>query len=712
MTRPRGYSSCWVVKDPLTFRHYEFSNDEFYLLQQFDGNTSLDQVKERYDRKFAPKSISLQSLSSFLMQAHRSNLVLVDSRRQSQTLLDRAWQTRKRKLLYAPLSVLGMRFTFGDAQPLLQRLKPIGAFLFHPWLFIIWLTTLVAGLVLFVSKAAQTMALVPEMDDFLSGRNLWTLAILWTVVKAAHELGHGLACRRFGGECHEFGVQFIAFFPFAYCNVSDAWMFRSRWQRIVVSAAGMYVELIIATAALYLWLFSHPGFFHDLMFNLVFLCSVNTLLFNGNPLLRFDGYYILSDLWEVPNLHSQAKQALLDPIERWLLPSQREAPRFDGNVLGLRVFGLLAWGYRLFTMAMIAWMIYHVLAEYKLQPLAHLLILVMVLGLMLPTATKLAKIVQNPAARRMVRKPRLIGLITILSAGLIAILNMPWHYSLKVPLVLKPDDASYVYAKVAGTLINAVDAGTRVERGESIAKLRNLDLDARVLEYTGRLQSLELQIQNLEIQVIRRPELSAELNATIAALKQATEQLQSARIEQSHQIITAPKAGTVIPPPQKPYTASEGKLDRWSGSPLQPRNANCHIEAGELLCLIGEPTVNVGMILLSQEDLDLVRLNESVSMRLEHAPDQVLEGTISQIAQRPIGEIPPEFIVGHAVSPDLRERSSTDAGSNFYLARVSLKYQPAEARTRSIGWAKVRIADQTLGARLWRNLQQIFLFSL
>ncbi|MGH7128191.1 MAG: hemolysin D, partial [Planctomycetaceae bacterium] len=134
---------------------------------------------------------------------------------------------------------------------------------------------------------------------------VWILVAL-AVVKIGHELAHAAACKHFGGECHEMGLMLLVFTPCLYCNVSDAWMLPSKWHRAAVGAAGMYLEVVLAAACTFLWWFSTPGLFNTICLNTMFVCSVGTLLFNGNPLLRYDGYYIISELFEVPNLHRQA----------------------------------------------------------------------------------------------------------------------------------------------------------------------------------------------------------------------------------------------------------------------------------------------------------------------------------------------------------------------------------------------------------------------
>ena len=147
---------------------------------------------------------------------------------------------------------------------------------------------------------------------------MW-LAITLCVTKILHEFGHGLSCKHFGGECHEIGVMFLVLTPCLYCNVSDSWMLPNRWHRAAIGAAGMYVELVLASICTFIWWFTEPGPLNYICLNVMFISSVSTVMFNANPLLRYDGYYILSDILEIPNLRQKASTILNRKLGKWCL---------------------------------------------------------------------------------------------------------------------------------------------------------------------------------------------------------------------------------------------------------------------------------------------------------------------------------------------------------------------------------------------------------
>ena len=178
---------------------------------------------------------------------------------------------------------------------------------------------------------------LPDVRAVLRGRQLdlaW--ASRWALSKILHEFGHGLSCKRYGGECHEMGFMFLVFTPCLYCNVSDSWMLPNKWHRVFIGAAGMYVELILASIATYLWWFSEPGMFNFLCLSVMFICSVSTVVFNGNPLLRFDGYYILMDILEIPNLRQKATEILKRWFQQYCLGLElQENPFLAAETSGL-----------------------------------------------------------------------------------------------------------------------------------------------------------------------------------------------------------------------------------------------------------------------------------------------------------------------------------------------------------------------------------------
>jgi len=168
------------------------------------------------------------------------------------------------------------------------------------------------------------------------------------IIKTLHEFGHAYFCRKFGGEVHVMGVMLMIFTPAPYMDATSSWAFRNRWKRVLVGAAGMIVEIFFAAFATFVWAKTGPGTIHNLAYNMMFIASISTVVFNINPLLRFDGYYILSDLVDIPNLHQRAQQQLRYFAERYLFGLKKvESPANNPREgFWLCVFGIASGIYR------------------------------------------------------------------------------------------------------------------------------------------------------------------------------------------------------------------------------------------------------------------------------------------------------------------------------------------------------------------------------
>ena len=221
----------------------------------------------------------------------------------------------------ANVNPLAFRVPLGDPSALLRRLDGVGRVLFQPVVFWLWLGAMLAAAAAAASNwdalsahAAATMA---------TPRYLFLAWLLFPLIKALHEMGHALAVRHWGGEVHEAGVSLFVLTPAPYVDASASAGFRRRYQRAGVAAMGIMVELALAAAALLLWLNLQPGLVRDLAFVALFIASVTTVLYNANPLLTFDGYYLLCDALDLPNLGTRSRRYWIHVLQRCVFGSER-----------------------------------------------------------------------------------------------------------------------------------------------------------------------------------------------------------------------------------------------------------------------------------------------------------------------------------------------------------------------------------------------------
>ncbi|MHC4876840.1 MAG: site-2 protease family protein [Planctomycetota bacterium] len=487
-----GGTTYWHVKDPIALRYFQLKPEEYAVLQMLDGTVSLREIRRRFELKFAPQRLGPMQIQSFLGMLHSSGLVVSDTPGQAEHLIARTNKHNWRKFLSTATGVLAIRLPGFDPHRFLNWLTPQLRFVFSPVCVALCCVLMLSALLLAGLQSDVLAARLPRFHELFSASNLFWLAVTLGVTKVLHELGHAVACRHFGAECHEMGLMLLVFTPCLYCNVSDAWMLPRRWQRIAISAAGVYAELVLASACLFLWWYSVPGPFNAACLNVVLVCSVSTVLFNGNPLLRYDGYYILSDLVEIPNLRQQATALIRNAMSRWFLGTEVGNQRLlpDRRQRFLIGWSLAASAYRIVIVWSILWFVHAVLKPYGLQPLAVVVGIITVAGMIVAPLVQFVSLLRNPFWSRTVDWPRFRIRSLIALAILTGLITAPLPSSVTAPAIIQTEGARSVYVSVPGRLIEALPAGTTVEPDAVVGRLENLDIERTIAVLSGDVTRL------------------------------------------------------------------------------------------------------------------------------------------------------------------------------------------------------------------------------
>ena len=309
----------WVLKDPLALAYFRFAEEEYALLKLLDGRRTLGEIQQAFEKSYLSQQVTLDELKLFIANLEQQGLLTGGPPGQGKKLYERGQAKQTQAKLGAAFNPLAVRFPGIDPERFLQAAYPWIRGVFHPVCMACALLLILSAALLITVEFHVFQAKLPDLQRFFTPENIGWLAVMLAATKVLHELGHAFTAKHFGGECHEMGVMLLMFTPCLYCNVSDTWMSRNKWQRAAVAAAGMVVELTMAAAATWLWWFSQPGLFNHLCLNVMFIGGVNAVLLNGNPLLRYDGYYILSDLLEIPNLRQKASETLKRLLGTWML---------------------------------------------------------------------------------------------------------------------------------------------------------------------------------------------------------------------------------------------------------------------------------------------------------------------------------------------------------------------------------------------------------
>src|SRR5687767_7474933 len=289
----------YVVRDPAGNQYHRLSDPAYRFVGLLNGQRTVGEAWDLAGGQLADDAPTQPEVIQILSHLYSANLIDADVTPDAAVLLRRHKKLTQRKMQGRLMNILFPRIPLWDPDRFLRTWMPIVRLGFSKIGAIIWLALVVFAI---ARLAPEWHTIAKAAQDSVRPHNwLWLWAV-FVVIKLIHELGHAFACRRFGGECHELGIMFLVFIPTPYVDASTAWSFPNKWHRIFVGAAGMIVELFFAALCTFFWVstrdpYSVPA---QLAFNAMLVASVTTVIFNANPLLRYDGYYILSDWLEIP----------------------------------------------------------------------------------------------------------------------------------------------------------------------------------------------------------------------------------------------------------------------------------------------------------------------------------------------------------------------------------------------------------------------------
>ena len=708
----------WVVKDPISLHYFRFRPEEYALLAMLDGETSLEQLKEKFEAKFPPRRITVEELARFIATLHRSGLVIGDRPGQGPQLFERRRQRLWKEWINWLSNIMSLRFRGIDPDRLLTRLDPWFGWLFSPPAIVAMLCFVASAVLLVLVNFDVFRSKLPEFNQFFAAGNWLYLAIALGLTKILHEFGHGLSCKHYGGECHEMGMMLLVFTPCLYCDVSDSWMLPSKWKRAAIGAAGMYVEVIIASIATYFWWNSHPGFFNQICLDVMFVSSVSTILFNANPLLRYDGYYILSDLIEIPNLRQKANTILGRLASRWCLGiKQPEDPFLPQRNLGLfALYAVASSLYAWLVTASIFLFVWNVFKPYRLEVLGRVLALGALWGLVIRPLQGMIKFLRVPGRRDEVKPVNVAATAAVAAAVLGGIALIPLPQRVWCPAELRPRGEETVYVSVPGRLESlAVKPGDVVRKGAELARLSSIDLDLQIAELEGKVGGFESRLEALKRQRFTDPAAGLQVGAVEESLESVREQLVKKRKDREDLVLVAPRDGVVLPAAGvKPQPGDGGRLPTWSGNPLDDRNLGATFTPGTVLCMVGDPGRFEAVMVVDQSEVEFVNRGQPVALKLDAFAWQTFTGSVAEIAETHIeagsermsvksgGQVPTE------TDPAGREKPI----STSYEAMMPLDDTDAGFTPGMRGTARIEVGSRTVGGWLLRLLWQTFNFRM
>ena len=525
----------FIIKDPVSLRYYRLKEHEHFLLGFMDGHKTLNDAQKAYEKHYRPDRLRLEDLEAFAQQLVRAGLAQNESPAAGQLLYDRRAKRKRTELIQKFTNLLYIKVPVFDPDKLLRWMLQYISFFFSGLFFLSSLILMASAIMLVTLHFDMFLAKMPSYYEFFSFKTIIYLWIALGVVKVIHEFGHGLSCRYYGGEVHEMGFLLLCFSPALYANVSDAWTLPNKWHRIIISAAGIYVELVIASIATYVWWYSPASpFIHNLSLSLMVVCSVSTVVFNGNPLMRYDGYYVLADWMEIPNLRERANKYLQNLfLDRCLGIEVQPEPYMDtGRKILFITYGVISYVYRWIVTFTILFFLYNFLKPYRLEVVSQILTLASAVSMVGWPIYNLGKNIYRRGRVPDMKRWRVIAtsLVFLALAAVALLVPLPVNRLRGVALVMpQPESLHRFYSTHPGVLeFLPIQTGQPVARDEVLATLFNREVESKLATARAEVEAGEQSLRAL-LEQSSRANRESDKRRISESILQASRSLEKSR---------------------------------------------------------------------------------------------------------------------------------------------------------------------------------------
>ena len=672
----------YLLQDAASGRHHRVDETAFHFIGRMDGSRTVDEIWHSMFNSLGERSPTQDDTIEMLCQLSENGLLQCEITPDVAELFRRGRQ-RARKRRVAMLNPLAFRVPLMDPDGLLERLAPLARCIFHPLAALLWVAV-VASAVLSVSSSWEAIRSFAAVH-MLTPRYLMLMWLCYPIIKALHELGHGMAVKAWGGEVHEAGVSLLLLVPAPFVDASAASAFPEKHRRVVVGAAGILVELFLAALAWFVWVRVSDGAVRDIAFVVMVVGGVSTVMFNGNPLLRFDGYYIFSDLIDIPNLGPRANGYVGYLCQRYLFGAQGVASPITGRGEAPMMFtyALLSFGYRwMVTILIVIW------AGHISFWLGMLIGAGVVYSMVMQPLIKAVMFLKSAPqlARNRSRGMAIAGAAAI--AFLVGFCFVPFPFVTQAQGVVWLPEQARIRAATGGfvTEVLAKD-GQEVQVGDAIMVLSDPDLLVERNGVLAAIQALDIQYtREIGINTARAKSIAEEAAAKRAELAQLDH-----RVEGLH--VSSTERGKLVTPRAQDLPGT-------------------FIAKGTVLAHVLRPEQIRIKVAVWQEDSGLIRGGATgVEVKLVDAPDQVMTGQLT-------GEVPAATVylptaalgdrAGGPIVTDPSDKEGTKTLEPMFLYDLLLDTKTLE---RVGGRVSVRFdhGSKPLAFQMQRRLQQLFL---
>jgi putative peptide zinc metalloprotease protein len=697
----------YILENPANDQYSRISEEGYRFIGLLNGRRTVSEVWQICNEQLGDRAPTQGEAIQLLGQLHAANLLYVELAADSEALFTRYRKRVTREVQSYLMNLLFLRIPLLDPDRFLNHWVGIFGRVFSWVGLVLWLALVGTGLYFVIGDATD---LISQSSDVLDPGNLVFLYLCFTVIKIVHEFSHAFACKRFGrlngsgGEVHKMGVMFLVLFPLPYVDASSAWAFRNKWHRAIVGMAGVMAELALASVAAVVWAYTSTGTPHIIAYNVIFVASVSTVLFNGNPLLRFDAYYVLTDLIEIPNLVQRCRQyySYLGKRYVWGLKKVWNPAYTVGERLWFVGYGAISAVYRVYISIRIVLFLNNRLPE-ALFIIVPILALSGIVGwLLVPVGRFLYYLATSEELVR--NRPRAVGTtmaVVLILIVVLGVLRVPDHR--RVEGIVEPQGLALIHAGTDGFVTDFLPSQTKVvspasspqSEGEvpstqpALVEAMNPALEAEKRSLMAERRVLEVRQQQAVLKEVAAAQI---LDEQLAALDEKI-----ARVQQqlSFLHLTAPSSGTWVSPE---IEFTKGKFVR--------RGESLGVVANlDDLLVRATAGQNVAALLIEQAA-------QEVEIRANGRPDPTITGTIEKIFPAGQEQLPSQalgYAVGGSMPVDVRDPSGTKTAEKFFEIRIRPHLpEPDEWRTGQRVVVRVRLQPKPLAAQVYHYGRQLF----
>ena len=616
----------YVLQDRSSGRFHRFSPIANRVIGLMDGKRTLREIWGLACERLGDDAPTQDEVIGMLASLHRADVLQTDIRPDMLELHQRNVRQERMKLKQYIQNPLSLRIPLFDPNRLLDWMNPLGRWLFGPvgaclWLAIMAWAAVVAGQ--HWGELAKDMS-----DQLFATENLLLIALVFPFAKMVHEFGHAMAVKARGGEVHEMGVMLLVLMPVPYLDASASLAFREKRDRMLVGAAGMLSELALAALALLVWVNVEPGVLRAVAYNVMLVAGVSTLIFNANPLLRFDGYYIFSDLLEIPNLGQRANAHVGFLVKRYLLGVKRALAGLDapGERSWFFGFAIASFAYRMFITFSIALMVAQQFFVFGIL----LAVWSLYISLVVPLGKQLGYLFSSMDLRG--RRLRAIATVLVVLSGLLAVVFLvpvPSWTRAEGVTVAPPDTAVRPAADGFVTALSA-QPGQRVRRGDILLSTEDPELIARVAVLRAQLSEQLARYQAAYGEPLQMKIIGDEISHLRSRLDEA-------RKRAADLAVRSPLDGVFL------MSDAGDAVGQF-------------VRRGELLGYVMDHSRIAIQVVVPQGEIDLVRqMTQRIQLRLVERIPEVLTARVKRVVPAATNQLPGRALTtqgGGELAPD------------------------------------------------------------